>query len=86
MKADQEEMLTKIEARIEDNNEKIEVLQGTLIFWMDIHQEKMDDGLPRNDGGMSGVQGANLRGHGIRNGALGGSQGTCRSGNWWSAK
>jgi hypothetical protein len=36
-------------------------------------------GLPRNDGGKSGVQGANVEGNGIRSGASGGPQGTCRS-------
>jgi hypothetical protein len=29
---------------------------------------KRDNGLPRNDGGTSGMQGANLSGHGTRNG------------------
>jgi hypothetical protein len=36
-----EEMLAKMEARVYANNEKFEVFLGTLICWMDIHQEKM---------------------------------------------
>jgi hypothetical protein len=45
---------------------------------------KRDDDLPRNDGGLSGVQGANLRENGIRSGASGGPQGRCHSENFWS--
>jgi FtsZ-binding cell division protein ZapB len=36
-----EEMLAKMEARIEANNEKFEVLWDTLISQVDAHQERM---------------------------------------------
>jgi hypothetical protein len=31
-----------MEARIEDNNKKFEVLQGTHVFWMGMHQEELE--------------------------------------------
>jgi hypothetical protein len=45
---------------------------------------KRNDDLPINDGGVSGVQGANLRENGIRSGASSGPQGRCHSENFWS--
>jgi hypothetical protein len=42
---------------------------------------KRDDGLPRKDGGVSGVQGANLRENGIWSGEYGGPQVTSRREN-----
>jgi hypothetical protein len=41
MKADQEEMLTKMEASIEDENEKFELLRNTLVSRMDAHHGGM---------------------------------------------
>jgi hypothetical protein len=35
-----EEMLGKMEVRIEDNHENFEVLQGTLVSQMDNHRER----------------------------------------------
>jgi hypothetical protein len=32
----------RMEAKIEDNGEKFEVLRGTLVFWMDIHQARAE--------------------------------------------
>jgi hypothetical protein len=46
MNGRQEEMkaqMGSLASRIEDNNEKFKVLQGTLVSQKDIHQEKMED-------------------------------------------
>jgi hypothetical protein len=34
--------MASLASRIEDNNEKFQVLQGTLVSLMDIHQERME--------------------------------------------
>jgi hypothetical protein len=36
-RTDQDEMTARLEAKIEVNNGKFEVLRGTLISWIDIH-------------------------------------------------
>jgi hypothetical protein len=72
---------------------------ASLVSRMDIHHEKMEavihslttwrkktDGLPRNDGCMSGVLVAHLRENEIRVGASGGLQGICHNGNWESTE
>jgi flagellar basal body-associated protein FliL len=41
MKTNQE-MLAKMEPRIEDNNEKFEVFQDTIVSWIDVNQVKTD--------------------------------------------
>jgi hypothetical protein len=42
MRTDQEEMTGRLEAKIEDNNKKFEVLQDTLISQVDIHQARTE--------------------------------------------
>jgi hypothetical protein len=42
LKEMKEEMLAKMEVRIEANNKKFEVLQGTLISWLDAHHAKTE--------------------------------------------
>jgi hypothetical protein len=38
-----QEMLTaRLEAKIEPSNDKFEVLRGTLVSWMDIHQARTE--------------------------------------------
>jgi hypothetical protein len=41
MKADREEILAEIEARIAAENKKFEVLQNTFLSRMDVHHERM---------------------------------------------
>jgi DNA integrity scanning protein DisA with diadenylate cyclase activity len=41
IKADQKEMIARLEVKIGANNEKFEVLQGALISWLDAHQAKI---------------------------------------------
>jgi hypothetical protein len=83
----QERMKEEIKSNQEEMNTKI-----------DMHQEKMGgcsslpegmekgDGLLGNDRGMSGVQGANLRGQGVQSIASGAPQGRSHSEIFWSAK
>jgi hypothetical protein len=59
----------KMEVRIEANNEKFEVLQGTLVSHMDIHQarpvstqESQDGYTSREDGGYNTLHPAQVRG------------------------
>jgi predicted glycoside hydrolase/deacetylase ChbG (UPF0249 family) len=42
MKAEMKTKQERMEAKIEANNEKFEVLLGTLISWMDIHQARAE--------------------------------------------
>jgi hypothetical protein len=47
---------------------------------------KRDDGMPRNNGGMSGMQGANVRGYGTRNGSSRGPQEAHYGEIFWSTE
>jgi hypothetical protein len=46
----------KMEARIDISNEKFEVLRGTLVSWMDIHQDRTE-AIQEEDGCPSGKNG-----------------------------
>jgi hypothetical protein len=49
---DQEEMAARLEAKIEDKNEMSEVLRGTLVSRMDIHQSRTEATQEKTDANL----------------------------------
>jgi hypothetical protein len=74
-----ERQVGSLVSRMEANQETMVRMEAKMEAAVHSMRAKRDCGLPRNDGGKSGVQGANVEGNVFRSGASAGPEGTCHS-------